>query len=271
MSQPSSPKHAVPVRLVQLTDSHLFASDDGKLLGLNTQDSLQRVVELVMHERSDSIDLILATGDLAQDGSIDAYRRFDRLTTPLGAPLAWTVGNHDDACVMRDASIGNRWVGPIVDIGTWRIVMLETAVPYEVYGALSAEVLEMLDEALSTADGRHVLLAMHHHPIAIDSAWMDQIGLQCPEALFDRVDHHDAVRAIIWGHVHQPIDRSRGKVRLLASPSTCVQFAPGSETFEVSEEAPGYRWLNLYEDGSIDTGISRLPEFSFELDYASGY
>ncbi|WP_462381153.1 3',5'-cyclic-AMP phosphodiesterase [Pseudomonas sp. Marseille-QA0892] len=271
MSNPIPASGSAPVTLVQLTDSHLFAHEEGKLLGLTTQDSLQRVVQLVRQEQGDDIDLVLATGDLAQDGSMAAYERFEALTAPLRVPLAWTVGNHDDACAMRERSLGERWVGPVVDMGAWRIVMLETAVPNEVHGALSVEVLEMLDNALSTADGRHVLLAMHHHPVSVDSAWMDQIGLQSPEALFDRVDLNDAVRGIVWGHVHQPVDRRRGNVRLLASPSTCVQFKPLSETFEVTSEAPGYRWLKLHGDGSIDTGISRLTDFSFELDYASGY
>lgn len=271
MSHPIPASESAPVTLVQLTDSHLFAHEEGKLLGLTTQDSLQRVVQLVRQNEGDDIDLILATGDLAQDGSVAAYDRFDTLTAPLEVPLAWTVGNHDDARAMQERSLGERWVGPIVDLGAWRIVMLETAVPHEVHGALSKHVLEMLDNALDTAGGRHVLLAMHHHPVPVDSAWMGQIGLQNPEALFDRVDRHDAVRAIVWGHVHQPIDRRRGNVRLLASPSTCVQFKPQSETFEVTHEAPGYRWLKLHDDGSIDTGISRLTGFSFELDYASGY
>jgi Icc protein len=33
--------------LVQLSDSHLFAEADTALLGMNTCDSLQRVIELV--------------------------------------------------------------------------------------------------------------------------------------------------------------------------------------------------------------------------------
>ena len=36
------------VLLVQLTDSHLFAEAGGKLLGMDTAESLQRVVDLVL-------------------------------------------------------------------------------------------------------------------------------------------------------------------------------------------------------------------------------
>ncbi|MNJ82082.1 3',5'-cyclic adenosine monophosphate phosphodiesterase CpdA [compost metagenome] len=61
-------------------------------------------------------------------------------------------------------------------------------------------------------------------------------------------------------------------MRLLASPSTCIQFEPGSEDFKVGEQAPGYRWLRLHTDGSIDTGVSRVRDFAFTVDYAGdGY
>ena len=44
------------VLLVQLSDSHLFADPDATLLGMNTRESLQRVVELV-RARQPAIDL----------------------------------------------------------------------------------------------------------------------------------------------------------------------------------------------------------------------
>ena len=54
--------------LVQLSDSHLFGEADGALLGMNTRDSLQKVIDLVLAQQP-QIDLVLATGDLSQDGS----------------------------------------------------------------------------------------------------------------------------------------------------------------------------------------------------------
>ena len=60
---------ADPVLLVQLSDSHLFAETDGTLLGMNTADSLQRVIDLVLAQQP-RIDLMLATGDLSQDLSL---------------------------------------------------------------------------------------------------------------------------------------------------------------------------------------------------------
>ena len=54
-----------------------------------------------------------------------------------------------------------------------------------------------------------------------------------------------------------------GDLRLMASPSTCVQFAVGSSDFATDNLAPGYRWLRLYDDGRLESEIARLPAGSF--------
>jgi Icc protein len=70
--------------------------------------------------------------------------------------------------------------------------------------------------------------------------------------------------------VHQQIDWLRNGVNLMASPSTCVQFAPGSERFRADDLAPGYRWLDLHPDGRIDTGVLRVEGVHFHVDLESG-
>ena len=57
--------------LVQISDSHLFAEADGTLLGMNTRESLQKVIELVRLQQP-QIDLIIASGDISQDGTLDS-------------------------------------------------------------------------------------------------------------------------------------------------------------------------------------------------------
>ena len=254
-----------PVLLVQLTDSHLFADADGKLLGMNTTDSLQRVIELAADEQP-RIDLILATGDLSQDGSVASYQRFRERACAIDAPARWCPGNHDELAAMQQACHGSALLEPVLDIGAWRVVMLDTLVAGAVFGRLRSEQLELLERSLREAPERHHLVCLHHHPVAIGSAWMDSIGLQNPQALFEVLDRHANVRALLWGHVHQEFDGWRNGVRLLASPSTGVQFTPHSERFHVDTRAPGYRWLRLHADGRLDTAVSRVQGVAFEVD-----
>lgn len=259
------------VLLVQLSDSHLFTEADGKLLGMDTQDSLQRVIERVLQEQP-RIDLLLASGDLSQDGSAASYERFRQLTAAIPAPARWFPGNHDDLPAMQAACAGSDLLEPVVDLGNWRIILLDSSIPGAVPGYLAEPQLALLERALGEAPERHHLICLHHHPVSIGCRWMEPIGLRNPEALFAVLERFAQVRALLWGHVHQEFDQQRGGVRLLASPSTCVQFAPGSEEFQADGTAPGYRWLRLFDDGRLETGVSRVTGITFEVDYSvKGY
>ena len=262
---------ADPALLVQISDSHLFAEADGTLLGMNTRDSLQKVIELV-REQQPQIDLILATGDISQDGTLESYQQFREQTGQLDAPARWIPGNHDEPRIMAEAAVQSALLEPVVDIGNWRVTLLDSAVPGSVPGFLQDEQLQLLAQALSEAPERHHLVCFHHHPVSIGCEWMEPIGLRNPEAFFEVLDRYPQARAVLWGHVHQEIDQMRNGVRLIASPSTCIQFEPGSEDFKVGEQAPGYRWLRLLPDGRLETGVERVVGFEFKVDYGSnGY
>ncbi|WP_236207323.1 3',5'-cyclic-AMP phosphodiesterase [Pseudomonas tohonis] len=271
MSSASTLAFDSSVLLVQLSDSHLFAEEDGRLLGMNTADSLQRVIERVLEEQP-HIDLVLATGDLSQDGSVESYERFRDLCAVIPADSRWFPGNHDEVQVMEQVCAGTDLLDPIIDFPAWRVVLLDSTIGGAVPGHLPPEQLALLERAVSEASDKHVLISFHHHPVPIGCRWMDPIGVRNPDALFTVLDRFPQVRAVLWGHVHQEFDQMRNGVRLLASPSTCVQFAPGSEEFQVDTEAPGYRWLRLQADGVLETGVSRVTGIDFEVDYSvKGY
>ncbi|TWI54223.1 Icc protein [Pseudomonas duriflava] len=266
-----SPDFLTAPLVVQLTDSHLFASQESRLLGLDTGYSLERVVEQVRIEQPD-IDLILASGDLAQDSTLEAYQRFHDATASLAAPARWLPGNHDKVDVMAAFCAGTDLMDPVLDLGAWRLILLDSTIKGAVPGRFEPDQLELLERALSEAPERPTLVSFHHHPVPVGCQWMDLLGLQNPEALFAVLDRFKQVRVVLWGHIHQEYDEVRNGVRLLASPSTGLQFEPGSDDFKVGIQAPGYRWLRLQPDGSLETGISRVEGVDFGIDFnGSGY
>jgi Icc protein len=146
-------------------------------------------------------------------------------------------------------------VGGAVDFGLWRIVLLDSTIAGSAAGRVSAEGLAALESALAGAQQRHTLVCLHHHPVPMDSRWLDRVGLQNAAEFFEVIDRHQNVRGIVWGHVHQSYDALRKGVRLLATPSTCAQFVPHAEQFAVDRRPPGYRTLELKADGSIVTDV----------------
>jgi Icc protein len=51
-----------------------------------------------------------------------------------------------------------------------------------------------------------------------------------------------------------------------------VQFAPNSVDVKADAAKPGYRWLELHDNGILETGVSRVTGVSFTVDLDSdGY
>lgn len=259
------------LRVLQLTDTHLYADPVRTLLGINTLDSFQRVVE---HFRDAHwpIDLLLATGDLVHDASAEGYQRIAGMLAAFDVPVFCLPGNHDVPAVMREhMRAGAVRTGTVADLADWRFIMLDSVIPGEEGGHLDDEQLSALDNALASTD-RHTLVCMHHQPVNVGSAWIDTMTLDNPDPLFEIVDRHAHVRGILWGHIHQTFEATRNGVRLMASPSTCVQFAPKSDDFQVDEEPPGFRLLALLPDGGIRSEVVRLTEMPHGVELASaGY
>ena len=259
------------IRIVQLSDCHLFKSTEGKLLGLNTEQSLALVMDLIQDQQH-AIDLVLATGDLSQDGTSESYARFHQWMEAFSSPVYWLPGNHDLTDIMANHQAAQRMSPCVIDAGKWQVIMLDSTIRGKVPGNFAESELRFLEQSLQASQGKHVLIALHHQPVPVGSAWLDQQIVGNAAEFFKVVDQFSNVRTIIWGHVHQVFESERNGVQLMSVPSTCVQFKPGSQDFAVDKESPGYRWIDLHADGTISTGVSRVTGVDFVVDYSvKGY
>ncbi|WP_130831819.1 3',5'-cyclic-AMP phosphodiesterase [[Erwinia] mediterraneensis] len=261
------------IRILQITDTHLFAGKDETLLGVNTWASYDAVLDAITAQQRD-YDLIIATGDLAQDHSTEAYQHFAEGISRLLAPCVWLPGNHDfqpamvdtlakaDIADARHVLLGDRW----------QLVLLDSQVFGVPHGMLSDYQLEWLEKTLALAPERHTLVLLHHHPQASGCTWLDQHSLRNPHQLDDILQHYPLAKTLICGHIHQEMDVMWHGRRVLATPSTCVQFKPHCTSFTIDNVAPGWRWLELTEDGTLFTEVNRLQSEDFRPDLdAEGY
>lgn len=248
-----------------------MADPAGALLGVNTSDSLDAVITQVLRDHGQP-DIILATGDIAQDASERAYRLFGEKLQAFDCAAAWVAGNHDDASLLTRIATELNANSRHVVMGGWQFVLLDSSVPGKVYGELPKSELDFLEKALTENPGLPALVALHHHPVDIDTQWMSAIGLRNNDDFWRIVNRFPQVKTVLWGHIHQEYDEYREGVRLLATPSTCIQFTAGSVKFSVEEKSPGYRWFEMMPNGDFSTEVKRSQDFSFELDMNStGY
>lgn len=241
------------LRLVQFTDTHLVGDPAGGIRGVATRDTLARVIG---RARSDlaAAEAVLLTGDVVHDDA-SGYDVARELLAPLGKPIWCLPGNHDEPGLMRAALDSPPFAYcPVVDRGAWRIVLLDSVIPGATGGALARTELDRLERAL-TETSAHVLVVLHHQPLPARSRWLDPIGLADGAVFVERLQRFPGVRGVLWGHVHQAHDETRGQLRCLGTPSTCVQFAPDVPEFALDDRPPAYRRVTLHADGRIDSDV----------------
>ncbi|RLM27586.1 3',5'-cyclic-AMP phosphodiesterase [Brenneria alni] len=261
------------IRILQITDTHLFAGEHETLLGINTYRSFHAVLDAIQAQQY-AFDLIVATGDLAQDHSLEAYRHFSRGIRQLDAPCVWLPGNHDFQPAMVDA-LAEAEVAPSKHVllgDNWQIILLDSQVFGVPHGELSDYQLEWLERSLQSQPERFTLLLLHHHPHPSGCTWLDQHSLRNAHNLAAVLARYPRVNTILCGHIHQELDLGWHGRRLLATPSTCVQFKPHCTNFTIDNVAPGWRYLDLMPDGQLETEVFRLSGSEFLPDMDSdGY
>jgi len=223
--------------------------------GVMTYATFRQVLE---HTRSatEPPEAILATGDLVQDETRAGYERFRDELSDAGVPVYCLAGNHDSPAVMHDVLGGSPFqVGGQARCGNWNLLLLNSFSAGDDGGRISTQDLEQLAADLDALRNEHVMLAVHHHPVPMGSRWLDGVGLRNGNQLMEIATGAGNVRAVVWGHVHQASDRRRDGVRLISTPSTCSQFRPNSDAFALDSRPPGYRWIDLYADGTIETEV----------------
>lgn len=242
------------MRLIQITDTHLHADPEARSrVGM----PLRQLHAVVAHARRQRPDALLVTGDVSEDMTPASYRHAVDAFDTLGCPWSWIPGNHD----RPEAMVEQREFLDEVELGSWRLVGLDSRVDGHPHGALGQAQLQALAERL-VGDERPTLLAVHHPPVAIGSAWMDAIGLEDREALWQTLAPHTQVRAILCGHIHQAFshrhDRAQGEVSVHGCPATTDQFLAGSTHFALDEASrPGYRVIDLDAD-RLTTWVERV-------------
>jgi len=228
--------------------------------GVNTYDTFRAVITHAMNEPG-SPDAIIATGDLVQDETRTGYERFRGTLEEYEIPVYCIPGNHDSPTTMVEVLNDPPFqVGGCVRLGNWSIILLNSFSRGDDGGRLSISELSRLRETLTENESSHTLICIHHHPVAMGSRWLDGVALRNADDFFDIVEQYAQVRAILWGHVHQASDRRRKGVRLMSTPSTCSQFLPNSDDFALDGQSPGYRWLELRGNGTMDTEVVWLEK-----------
>lgn len=232
-----------------------------RLLGVDTRASMWAVLETALDDFTP--DAILVSGDVAHDAKTQTYVELDReLRTRFPGEVRYVCGNHDSIRPMREAGLDES----NLRLGKFTLVITDTHAEGEVEGEFSQTDLAALEEKLAVSDTEHVLVVGHHSPIEIGTPWLDAHCIRGSELLIDCLNREKRVRGYVFGHIHQEFSASLERLEIYATPSTCFQFLPGSQSFALDSRPAGYRHLRLHDDGRIETKVHRVAGVPRDLD-----
>lgn len=251
--------------IAQLSDLHLSTHQDDP-----SHQTFMACLEFAISHRP---DLLLLTGDLVNDGRKAGYDWLFKTLHATHLPFVCLAGNHDVTKVVNPhlpyterqfVAIARDTRLPTYQMHTlnnhWQLICLSSAVAGADHGYLDEHVLDWLDNTLAIRS-TPTLIALHHHPILVGSAWIDALALQNREALWAVLGRHPHIRAVLCGHVHQAHDlvQPNTDIRVLTCPATSRQFLPRHDDFALDNAPAGIRLITLDDHGKkIDSTIHRL-------------
>ncbi|MFK5949492.1 MAG: 3',5'-cyclic-AMP phosphodiesterase [Methylococcales bacterium] len=246
------------ITIIQITDLHILAEPNKTMAGVNTEKTFQQIVEHI-HKTYPSIDLLLVTGDLAQDPCRLSYQKIFETLKKYPTRTICLPGNHDDFNLMQQI-IANKQINcdKRVQFKNWQVISLNSKKPGTTGGFINSSELIFLANMLESNPTLYTLIAMHHHPIPTNSVWMDTMTIENSHELFAIINHYPQVKALCYGHIHQETETIKDNRLILGTPSTCFQFKPLSINYAIDNNKPGYRALTLYANGSVESSVFRL-------------
>lgn len=231
--------------IAHLSDPHLDGSSVAR-------DRLRSVLDY-LRAFSRPVDVVLVTGDLADHGLAAEYAEV-AAELALDVPVLLLPGNHDVSAPLRaglpvESPGEGHPVHQVRDVGEARFVLLDTSVPGENHGLLSAASLEWLAAVLDEPVDGPLFVAFHHPPNELQHPVMDQWTLQNAEP-FAAVLRGKPITAIFAGHVHNGVSTTFAGHPLLVAPgirsAVPLPFEPAAANGLVDREATPGLALHLY-------------------------
>jgi Icc protein len=229
-------------RILHLSDTHLTGSGYDAT-GVDAAGALDRLlldVRLVP-----DLDLVVVSGDIADDGSEAGYagvrERIGRFAAERGIPQVYSTGNHDDrsafAAVLGSGHLGGAGVdvgrladpagaerAAVSDVGGLRVITLDSLVPGAVHGLIGDGQLAWLRETLSRPSPAGSIVVFHHPPVFLDrSPWMPSIVLQNGDALGEVLTGTD-VRIVLCGHLHLQLSGVLAGIPVAVTPGIVTRI-----------------------------------------------
>jgi len=227
------------IKIIQLSDSHLFCSKEQTFLDVPPYFHLERVIQRIKNE---SPDCLFATGDLSHDGTPQSYEFFSDMISTLKIKTFWIPGNHDDFNVMGKVFSKNRYLiyQKHFLIGRWQFICVETNVKNSDHGHIPNTEIDYISQCVQNTKANTVLL-MHHHPLPVGTPLIDQFVIDNGADFLNKLKYYNQIKLIICGHTHGDYSMcANSRLSIECCPASSLQWKKNTSEMDTIN-CPGYK------------------------------
>ncbi len=221
---------------IQISDCHI--DDNPQSMGVDTHQNLARIINEITPIKSDAL---LISGDLTHNGTPDSYTKLKELLTPIQSDIFVIKGNHDSDNLTTTFA---RCLFKKISLGVWDIISINSVQANKTSGYLSKNSLSELNAQLNQSTANFIIVMLHHPIVPMNSTWDDSLSLENPQDLFAVLDKYTKIRAVLFGHAHESAEFNKRGLKIIACPSTAVQFT--------DEKRIGFNYYTLNDNGRLE-------------------
>lgn len=259
---------ADPVRMIHLSDTH-FLEDGAEAEGGHSYDT-DAAFEAVLGHMGDHSghDMVVVTGDVADHGRPDQYKKAAAAFSRFDVPVNVTPGNHDRDQTFT-AGMGRPGVATsrVIEAGPWAFLFVDSSagnmvlhpsgrhVDPEDYGlrlhsdgSLGEREAAWVRDMCAATSAEHVFVWVHHPPgCPVPMLKADEYTAEWAALVADLPE----IRGFGAGHTHIPASYEFHGRPVHVAPSLKNSFDLVNDTWL----PPGYRTYRFEADGSLSSEL----------------
>ncbi|MBN2791927.1 MAG: phosphodiesterase [Desulfuromonadales bacterium] len=234
--------------IAQISDLHITAQGRPAYGVADTVSALERTVHH-LNRLDPAPDVVLVSGDITDDGSLDGYIMTQSILAGLHAPVFLIPGNHDDKNALIQGFPEHEYLQTCLDVDRdagicYSLDGIRFGLPLEIIaidstfqgkhgGGMDSARLAWLDARLVSAPDRPAMIFMHHPPFPSGISHMDHEPFVNRQLLADILRRHPRILGLSCGHIHRAIFTRFGGVKTSVCPGIGMQLV-----LDLAAEAP---------------------------------
>lgn len=238
------------IKIGQISDLHI-GNDNELVQGIDVRSNFKIALKAMEKEE---LDLLVLSGDLSDNGEIEAYQFVADQMNTYKKPWCFISGNHDNINKMNqifniEPDLKNGEYYYKKEILNHTIFFLDSSTNY-----ISPEQLEWF-KTEAKKEKKEFLLFIHHPPCIAGHRFMDaKYALQNIDEVQQLLNQFEKLQYIFSGHYHSTLMAEFGNKKVFVCPSTQMIIDEFTPYFCLNSTRPSWRIIE-WGDNFFETKV----------------